>query len=215
MKFEMNADDVPALTAELEAAAAESRRKRRKAVRGSKTGPAAVKRRARDANLVEMRAQGKTLQECADTLGFNSKQAAQQALERALSKREVSAAELLRQSEGARLETAVGVVMGIITEEYDAVGVAGLEMLDALDGYERNKYIDAIVERIGKNAELKLKAMDRLVSLGGRAGKVFGYDAPTKLEGNGMGGNVTVMFDGAMAKPIGMAEPELIIEPQV
>lgn len=213
MTFEINAADIPALTDALQEQAATARKGRRKF--GQNAGPAKVRRRLRDAELARMVADGSTLQAAADTLGFKSRQGAQAALERFLARNEMSAADMLRQTEGARLETAVEVVMGIITESYDAVGIKGLEALDELDSYEVDKRLESIAERLGKNAELKLKAMDRLVSLGGRAGKVFGYDAPTKVEGSGMGGDITVTFAGGMEKPPAMAEPAVIIEPQV
>lgn len=215
MSFEMDASEVPKVTEELESAM--KARKRRKQRRdGGKAGPSALKRRDRIIEALRMRRdEGKTWEQVAKLNGWNSKQACYEACMNYLEKHDKAEIDLYRDVEYSRLEKAAEVVMGIIESDNAVLDM----MLDEhtiadMDGYQRNKYLDDVADRVGKNVELKLKAVDRLVNVGTRTGKILGYDAPTKLEGNGMGGDITVTFAGAMAKPAEMAEPEIIVEPE-
>ncbi|AOZ64668.1 hypothetical protein SEA_CHOCOLAT_2 [Arthrobacter phage Chocolat] len=215
MTFEMGAADVPKVTKELEAAMkARKRRKQRKD--GGKAGPSALRRRDRIIEALRMRRdEGKTWEQVAKLNGWNSKQACYEACMNYLEKHDKAEIDLYRDVEYSRLEKAAEVVMGIIESDNAVLDMMMEETsIDMLDGYQRNKYLDEVADRVGKNVELKLKAVDRLVNVGTRTGKILGYDAPTKLEGNGMGGDITVTFAGAMAKPAEMAEPEIIVEPE-
>ncbi|ALY09848.1 hypothetical protein SEA_JAYCOOKIE_2 [Arthrobacter phage JayCookie] len=215
MTFEMGAADVPKVTKELEAAMkARKRRKQRKD--GGKAGPSALRRRDRIIEALRMRRdEGKTWEQVAKLNGWNSKQACYEACMNYLEKHDKAEIDLYRDVEYSRLEKAAEVVMGIIESDNAVLDMMMDETsIDMLDGYQRNKYLDEVADRVGKNVELKLKAVDRLVNVGTRTGKILGYDAPTKLEGNGMGGDITVTFAGAMAKPAEMAEPEIIVEPE-
>ncbi|QGZ17101.1 Rnase E [Arthrobacter phage DrYang] len=215
MSFEMGASEVPAVNDELEAAM--KARKRRKQRRdGGKAGPTALKRRERIIEALRLRRdEGKTWEQVAKLTGWNSRQTCYEACMRYLEKHDKAEVDLYRDVEYSRLEKAATVIMGVIENDHIAVGIMPDEStLDELDSFTRNKYLEDLAEKVAKNVELKLKAVDRLVNVGARTGKVMGYDAPTKLEGNGMGGDITVTFAGAMNKPAEMAEPELIIEPE-
>ncbi|QEQ94503.1 hypothetical protein SEA_LINUS_2 [Arthrobacter phage Linus] len=214
MTFEMDAADVPKVTEELEAAMkARKRRKQRKD--GGKAGPSALRRRDRIIEALRMRRdEGKTWEQVAKLNGWNSKQACYEACMNYLEKHDKAEIDLYRDVEYSRLEIAAEVIMGVIQDDLGVAGLVDENLIDEMDSYRRSKYLDDIAERVGKNVELKLKAVDRLVNVGARSGKILGYDAPTKLEGNGMGGDITVTFAGAMAKPAEMAEPEIIVEPE-
>ncbi|AYD81496.1 Rnase E [Arthrobacter phage KBurrousTX] len=219
MSFEMDASEVPKVTEELEDKIVENRAKRKAYRQGrpnTVTGPAALKRREKVQLAMRLRREeGLTWDQIAPRAGYNSKQACYEAVRKFMDKQDMEEVQLYRDVEYSRLEKAAKVVMGIIEDDDIATGIMPDEdHLDSLDTFTRNKYLDDIAERLEKSLELKLKAVDRLVNVGARTGKVMGYDAPTKLEGNGMGGDITVTFAGAMQKPAEMAEPELIIEPQ-
>lgn len=216
MTWEMNAADVPRVTEELRNAADfnnKAARKRGKAAPGAVGSPRALKRKQMCQAGWEMRADKATWDEVAATVGFSTPNAARLAVLAYARKKQFDAADQYRENEGSRLETALGVVMGIITDDAAVLGL-DLERVAELEGPEQAEMLDRLGERLKKDMELKLKAMDRLVTIGARMGKAFGYDAPTKVENSGTGGQITVMFDGAMAKPLAMAEPELIVEPQ-
>ncbi|AIZ01787.1 hypothetical protein ArV1_100 [Arthrobacter phage vB_ArtM-ArV1] len=218
MSFEMDAADVPKVTEELDTDAIVANRIKRKNHRrnGPKSGPAALKRRDRIIEALRLRRdEGKTWDQIAPLTGFNSRQSCYAACMKFLDKRDLLEIDLYRDVEYSRLEIAAQVVMGIIQDDTAAAGILLDEHdIDDMDGFRRNKYLDDVAERVGKTLETKLKAIDRLVNVGARAGKILGYDAPTKLEGNGMGGDITVTFAPAMNKPAEMAEPEMIIEPE-
>ncbi len=217
MTFEMDAADVPRVTEELRNALDfnnKQARKRGKAAHGAVGSPRALKRKKMCLDGWNMRSDNATWEEVADTVGFSTPNAARLAVLAYARKKQFDAADQYRNNEGTRLETALGVVMGIITDDAAAFNL-DLERVAELEGPEQAGMLDRLADLLKKDAELKLKAMDRLVSIGGRMGKVFGYDAPTKVEASGAGGSITVMFDAGMAKAKGMAEPELIVEPQV
>lgn len=217
MKLEMDAADVPRVTDEMRNAPDfnnKKARKRGKAAHGAVGSPRALKRKKMCADGWEMRANKATWEEVAATLGFATANAARLAVLAYARKKQFDAADQYRENEGSRLETALGVVMGIITDDAAVLGL-DLERVAELEGPEQAEMLDKLGERLKKDMELKLKAMDRLVSIGGRMGKAFGYDAPTKVENSGTGGQITVMFDAAMSKPLTMADPEIIVEPQI
>lgn len=212
MNLEMDAADVPRVTDEMRKQEDFNNRKARHHRKTHSVGsPKALTRKKMALDGWDMRNGGSTWQEIADQVGYPSARAAYDAVLRYVKKRELDAGELYRMNEGARLETAVSVVMGIITGQDE---VYGLEQIMTMDGPEQEDALERLAAKIKRDAELKLKAMDRLVNIGGRMGKVFGYDAPTKVENSGNGGHISVVFDGAMAKPLGMAEPEIIVEPK-
>lgn len=217
MNIEMDAADVPKVTEELDADAIVANRIKRKNHRrnGPKSGPAALKRRDRIVEALRLRRdEGKTWEQIAPLTGFNSKQTVYSACMKFLDKRDMDEIDLYRDVEYSRLEKASEVIMGVITDDLGVVGLIDENLIDEMDGYRRSKYLDDLADRVAGRIETKLKAIDRLVTVGTRTGKILGYDAPTKLEGNGMGGDITVTFAPAMDKPAEMAEPELIIEPE-
>ncbi|ASX98673.1 hypothetical protein SEA_COLUCCI_2 [Arthrobacter phage Colucci] len=218
MNFEMDAADVPKVTEQLDADAIVANRIKRKNHRrnGPKSGPAALKRRDRIIEALRIRREeGKTWEQVAALTGFPSRQSCYAACMKYLDKKDLEEIDLYRDVEYSRLEKASEVIMGILTDDLGAAGFLLDEHdIDDMDGFRRNKYLEDVAERVNKNMETKLKAIDRLVNVGARTGKILGYDAPTKLEGNGMGGDITVTFAPAMAKPAEMAEPEMIIEPE-
>jgi hypothetical protein len=212
MNLEMDAADVPKVTEEMRQQEDFNNRKARHHRKThSVASPKALTRKKMALDAWDMRNGGATWADIADKVGYPSPRAAYDAVLRYVKKRELDAGELYRMNEGARLETAIGVVMKIITDD---VEVYGLDQIREMDGYEQDQALEKLSEKLRKDAEIKLKAMDRLVNIGGRMGKVFGYDAPTKVENSGNSGHISVVFDGAMAKPLQMNEPEIIVEPQ-
>lgn len=213
MTFEIDAADVPRVTEEMRAREDFNNRKARHHRKTHSVGsPKAMARKKKARDGWDMRAGGATWEEIADTCGYLHAKAAYDAVTKYAAKHQMEANELYRHNEGARLETALSVVMGIIMGKEE---IYGIEQIANMDGPDQERALEKLAERIKKDAELKLKAMDRLVNIGGRMGKVFGYDAPTKLETSGTTGSITVEFSPAMSKPAVMNEPELTVEPQV
>jgi len=148
--------------------------KRRTQSTGKKTNAAAVNAAIRDAEALRLRAQDWTYQDIADHLGYDSKATAYGAVKKRLTEIKADAVDELRGIEDQKLTIGFTEVFRILNADYD--------IPDHLET------VAEAVAYLSKDAELKLKAIDRLDKLSARRAKLMGLDAPQKTEITGAGG---------------------------
>lgn len=167
---------------------------RPKARRGTKTGTRTVAIRKRQDQAVQLRAQGMRLEDIAKALGYRNRSAASKAVLASLARSESESADELRALHSERLAAGYRAVGEIIAAAYDIPVLP-----DDMDGQEREEFAQMVADAIEAKAELKLKAVDRLVRLMEREARLHGLDAPVKAELNGQ--SVSVVFHSALQFP--------------
>ena len=172
-------------------------------------------RKIRDAKAMDMRHCGATYPEIAEECGYPSAQAAREAVGRGANKKYDEAATALRIHEDANLEEASRFVMGVIKADKPLPGMDDLEeLLATADRRDVERAVESMLESVAQDVDRRLRAVDRIINIGARKGKLWGYDAPTKQEISGDAGIINVVFDSGVSAPSGMNEPELVIEPE-
>lgn len=172
-------------------------------------------RKIRDSKAMDMRFGGATYPEIAEELDYPSAHSAREAIERATNKKYDEASTALRIHEDANLEEASRFVMGVIKADKPLPGMENLEeLLATADRRDVERAVESMLEEVGQDVDRRLRAVDRIINIGARKGKLWGYDAPTKQEISGDAGIINVMFDSGIAPNGGMNEPELIVEPE-
>lgn len=133
----------------------------------------------RDAAAARLRAQGMTLAQIAEQLGYASKGAVHDAIRRALAAVPAAAAAELRERSLARLDLAYELAQEVL--ERDHVVVSHGRIIRDDDGQPL------------RDAGAELAALDRMVRIDAEVRKLAGLDAPTKVE---QSGTVRYTIDG-------------------
>lgn len=172
-------------------------------------------RKARDARAMEMRMSDATFPEIMEECGYPSVYAVRKAIDRAVNKAFDTNAEAMRIVEDNNLEVATRVVMDMIRADKPLPGLDQLEeLLSTADRADVERAVERMVETASEDADRRLRAVDRIITIGARKGKLWGYDAPTKQEISGDAGIINVVFDAGVSAASGMDEPELVVEPK-
>jgi transcriptional regulator with XRE-family HTH domain len=122
----------------------------------------------RDARAAELRAQGWTLQQIADELGYSDRSTARQAVQRALREIVQGPAEKLIQQEAARLDSLYEEALDILHRDHVMVSHGHI-----VKGEDGNPLPDH---------GPKLAAIDRLVKVRESYRRLFGLDARQKID---------------------------------
>lgn len=139
---------------------------------------------ARDARALELRAAGKTFQAISDELGYGSRAHVHRAIEKATKTIQAPGVEAMRAEMDARLEHLYGKVTEVLNTKHLKVSGGQLVLVD-VDGVETPLEDDAPV----------LRSTETLLRLLDRRARLFGLDAPVKVEAQVS--TVTVRIEGA------------------
>lgn len=136
---------------------------------------------ARDAQAAALRGQGATYQQIADRLGMGNRGDAHKAVERALVATLQEPCETLRTLEAGRLDRLTAEAWAVLERRHVVVSngrvvrrQVGTETAE--DGTEQPVY-----EEVLDDAPV-LAAIDRLLKISERRAKLFGLDAPSRLQ---------------------------------
>jgi len=172
---------------------------RRKAPVQKLTAKTIATHRKQDA-AVELKAAGRTNQQIADQLGYADRSSVSKAVSAALSRAGQLGVDELRAVQDVQLGVAMQVVFEVLNRVFPQVVIP-----KGMDAGEGRVWVEKVADAVEGRQELRLKAVDRLVRISDRAGKLHGLDAPIKTEVSG-DGSISVLFSAALAPVV---RPEL------
>jgi hypothetical protein len=141
----------------------------RSSMKGKTKSQAEIESALRDAKAVDLRVQGKTLQEIAGTLGWGHRQTAADAITRALRRNEWPQVEALRALESEKLDRNERRCLELLDKLYFVVSLRTGKLV-------RDEHDQALTDPAPTLAILR-----ELRMIGERRAKLFGLDAPMRV----------------------------------
>lgn len=135
---------------------------------------------------------GSSLREIADQLGYASKAGASKAIKAVLNRADSAEAETIRTAHDERIGAGYRATFEILNRVYPSITVP-----DGMDAAEGALWVGRVAAVMEERADLRLKAVDRLVRLMEREARLHGLDAPVRAEMSG-DGVINVLFNEAL-----------------
>lgn len=161
-------------------------------VPSKRLSPRIVEVRRKQAEAARLFALGVPLREIAAQVGYESKAGASRAVKSVLNRSDSVEAETIRAAHEERLGAGYRATFEILHRVFPPIVVP-----NGMDAAEGRKWVGRVAAVLEERAELRLKAVDRLLRLMEREARLHGIDAPTRTELSG-DGSISVLFASAL-----------------
>ncbi|WP_157695206.1 hypothetical protein [Nakamurella panacisegetis] len=128
----------------------------------------------------------------AERVGYESKAGVSRAIKSVLDRSDSDEADALRSAHAERIGMGYRTVLEVINRQHPAPTIPA-----AMDAVEGAKWVDRVAAALEDRAELRLRAVDRLVRLLEREARLHGLDAPVRVQADG-DTSISVVFSQAL-----------------